>query len=69
MDKKLRLLHIHVQPIYVIDDGDNLTAQPGEPFIVPAGDVPGFSEKFLADLAVLQDQFARALATNPESQT
>lgn len=57
-EKRLRLLHLQVQPVYVIDDGEHLTTQPGEPFTVASVDVPGFSEVFVADLAVLQEKFA-----------
>lgn len=56
--RTLRLLHLQVQPVYVIDDGEHLTSQPGEPFIVSSADVPGFSEAFLADFGALQKRFA-----------
>ena len=55
---RLRLLHLQVQPVYVVDDGEHLTTRPGEPFTVSSAEVAGFSEGFTADLARLQEQFA-----------
>lgn len=51
---KLRLIKFVVQPIVVIDDGENLTDQPMQPFEVSAADAPTFVAGFLAQLAATE---------------
>lgn len=51
---KLRLVKFVVQPVVVIDDGENLTDQPMQSFEVSAVDAPTFVAEFLAQLAATE---------------
>ena len=51
--KRLRLLRLVVQPTYVLDDGEHLIEQTGEPFVVQPSEVAAFSEKWASDFAEL----------------
>ena len=39
---KLRLLKVIVQPVFVVDDGENLTEQATDPVVVSAKDWPDY---------------------------
>lgn len=59
--RKLRLLKVIVQPVFVIDDDDNLTEQIAEPVVVTAAEWPGyasggFAEGFEALRLQVEDQ-------------
>lgn len=56
--RKLRLLHLEIRPVYVIDDGEHLITQSGESFTVASADVSSFSETFVAEFLALQEKFA-----------
>jgi hypothetical protein len=59
--KKLRLLHVVVQPYFVIDDGENLEPHICEPVTVTASDWPTFpTTGFAAALDQLQTQINAA---------
>jgi len=54
---RLRLLKVMVQPIFVLDDGEQLTEMSAQPVAVPPGDWPTFaSTKFLQGVAALAQQ-------------
>lgn len=43
MSKTLRLLKVIVQPVFVVDDGENLVEQPAQPVEVAAAEWPTFA--------------------------
>ena len=45
---KLRLLKVICQPIFVLDDGENLTEQAAEPVSVPAAEWPTYPTEAFA---------------------
>jgi hypothetical protein len=54
---KLRLLKVIVQPIFVIDDGENLTEHPAEPIAIAATEWPTYATSgFLDAFEALQRQ-------------
>jgi len=56
---KLRLLKVIVQPVFVLDDGDQLTEQPAQAVEVSPQDWPTFATTTFAEgFAELQAQFA-----------
>lgn len=55
--RKLRLLKVIVQPVFVVDDGDQLIEQTAEPIVVSPADWPTFATTaFLEGVAQLQEQ-------------
>lgn len=55
--RKLRLLKVIVQPVFVVDDGDELVEQTAEPVVVSPADWPTFATTaFLDGVAQLQEQ-------------
>lgn len=49
---KVRLLHVIVQPVFVLDDGENLSPVEQAPITVPAAEWPAYSgERFPAEVA------------------
>jgi hypothetical protein len=42
MTRRLRLLKVIVQPIFVVDDGESLVEQAAQPVEVPASEWPTF---------------------------
>jgi hypothetical protein len=56
MPKKLRLLKVVCQPVFVLDDGENLTEQAAEPIQVPAADWPAFAERLEAERIANEDR-------------
>lgn len=40
---KLRLLKVICQPVFVVDDGENLIEQAAEPVVVSAAEWPGYA--------------------------
>lgn len=53
---KLRLLHLEVTPVFVDDDGENLSVIRGQQFAVASADVPEFSERWAYEFPILQAQ-------------
>ena len=51
---RLRLLKIDMRPVFVLDDGETLTEQAGEPFTVQAASITTFSEDWSAEMLRLQ---------------
>lgn len=47
--RRLRLLKVVVQPVFVVDDGETLTEQAAQPMEVPAAEWPGFAEGRFAE--------------------
>lgn len=52
----MRLLKVIVQPVFVIDDGDNLTEQQGEQFAVTPARLEAFPADLLAQVAAYNEQ-------------
>lgn len=48
--KKVRLVKVIVQPILVVDDGENLSEQTVQPIHVPAAEWPTYPEKMEDEL-------------------
>ncbi len=46
---KLRLLKVIVQPVFVLDDGETLIEQAGQPVEVPASEWPTFATGAFAE--------------------
>lgn len=42
---KLRLVKVHVQPVFVLDDGDSITEVEHQPITVPAAEWPTYSSE------------------------
>lgn len=55
----LRLLKVIVQPIFVEDDGENLTERITEPQAIPAAEWPQFVERFEETIQNVQNEFVR----------
>lgn len=54
---KVRLIKVHVQPVFVLDDGENLTDLPHPPITIPAAEWSTYSnERFPAEMAEWQAQ-------------
>lgn len=53
--RRLRLLKVIVQPVFVVDDGENLTEQVAEPVAVSPEEWPTFaSARFLDGMEALE---------------
>lgn len=52
--KRLRLVKVVVQPVFVIDDGESLSEAVGEQVVVPAADLDAFPEKLRADMVLAE---------------
>lgn len=58
MAKRLRLLKVIVQPVFVLDDGEELTELTTDPVIVAARDWPDYANTTFAEsVADLREQF------------
>lgn len=58
MAKRLRLLKVIVQPVFVLDDGEELTELTTDPVIVAARDWPDYANTtFVESVADLREQF------------
>lgn len=54
---KLRLVKVHVQPVFVLDDGENITEVEHPAVTIPAAEWPTYSsERFPAEVKVWQKQ-------------
>lgn len=52
MTKRLRLVKVIVQPVFVLDDGDTIQEVEHDPIAIPAADWPAYSnERFPAEVA------------------
>lgn len=52
---RLRLVRVHVQPVFILDDGDNLTDVEHPPITIPAAEWPTYSgERFPREVAEWQ---------------
>ncbi len=59
---RLRLLKVMVQPVFVLDDGEQLTEMSAQPVAVPPADWPTFATtKFLEGVHALADQVGAQL--------
>ena len=50
-----RLLKVLVQPIYVTDDGEHLSEEPGQVLTVPPAQWEDFAAKLLSDISAALD--------------
>lgn len=70
---RLRLVHVHVQPVLMLDDGETLTPLEHPTITIPAADWPGYSnERFPREIAEWQDRLnaeAEARDNNDEGGT
>jgi len=57
MSGRLRLIKVHVQPVFVLDDGENLTEVTHATTTIPAAEWPTYSsERFPRELEAWQAQ-------------
>jgi hypothetical protein len=49
VSKRLRLLKVIVQPVFVVDDGAELVEQPAEPVVVSPAEWPTFATARFAE--------------------
>ncbi len=57
--KRLRLLKVMVQPVFVVDDGESLSERPAAPVMVPAAVWPEFAaEGFMRQCEALMEQYS-----------
>lgn len=63
MNKKLRVLHVVVQPVLVWDDGEELTPfeQQAQPIQVPLSALDGLADKLKVELSQLQEQIKQPI--------
>lgn len=60
--KRLRLIKVIVQPVFVLDDGDTIQEMPHLPIEIPAADWPTYSsERFPREVADWQEQINAGL--------
>ncbi len=62
---KLRLLKVIVQPVFVLDDGETLTEQTGQPVEAPASEWPTFATGTFAEGFVASRQEIEQAADAP----
>lgn len=59
--KRLRLVKVIVQPVFVLDDGDNVTEIDHDPIAIPAADWAAYSgERFPAEVKAWEAQINAA---------
>lgn len=57
MSKKLRLVEVRVQPVFMVDDGESLTALEHPVMVIPAPEWPTYSsERFPRETAAFAAQ-------------
>ena len=56
MTKRLRLLHVTVQPAFVLDDGENLEPLQVSSLTLTAAEWPEVVERFAKETAKLREQ-------------
>lgn len=57
MGKRLRLIHVVAQPVFVLDDGENLTPVEHGAVTIPAAEWPTYSgERFPREVAEWEKQ-------------
>ena len=55
--KRLRLVKVLVQPVFVLDDGETITEMPHDPIAISAADWPTYSgERFPREVAEWEKQ-------------
>jgi hypothetical protein len=68
MTKRLRLVKVVVQPVFVLDDGDTIQEMPHPPIEIPAADWPIYSgERFPREVAEWQERLNSEPASNGDS--
>jgi len=59
--ERIRLVKVIVHPVFVLDDGENITELEHEAVVIPAREWPGYSgERFPAEVTAWQAQLDRA---------
>jgi hypothetical protein len=57
VSRRVRLLKVIVQPVFVLDDGQSITEVPVEEHVIPASEWPTYSsERFPLEVAEWQGQ-------------
>jgi hypothetical protein len=57
MSRQVRLVKVLVQPVFVLDDGQNISEVPIEEHVIPASEWPTYSsERFPREVAEWQAQ-------------
>lgn len=59
---KLRLLKLVATPVFVLDDGENLREEVGKQIVITPDALPGFAERFMADVVTAQEALDKAEA-------
>lgn len=68
MTKRLRLVKVIVQPVFVLDDGDTIQEMPHQPIEIPAAEWPTYSgDRFPAEVAEWQERLNAESASNEDS--
>lgn len=66
---KLRLIKVVVQPVFVLDDGENITETEHPPVVIAAADWPAYSgERFPAEVAEWQERINAQEKPDPEGE-
>jgi len=67
--KRLRLVKVLVQPVFVLDDGENVTEIDHQPIVIPAAEWPTYSnERFPHETAEWKGAInAAASPTSPDA--
>jgi hypothetical protein len=62
--RRVRLVEVHVQPVFVIDDGENLSPTTHDVVVIPANEWPTYSnERFPREVK----QWEERLNNEPEN--
>lgn len=62
---KLRLLKINVQPVFVIDDGENLDEHPGQTLLVSPAGWNDFAATFIENIGNVCLEYERQQSADP----
>jgi hypothetical protein len=66
MTRRLRLVKVLVQPVFVLDDGETITEVEHPPTMIPAAEWPTYSsERFPQEVEAWQEQLNRENGSTP----
>lgn len=66
---KLRLVHVIVQPVFMLDDGENLSEVEHKPTVIPASEWPTYSsERFPREVAAWQARLDQEHAATVQAE-
>lgn len=67
--KRIRLVKVIVQPVFVLDDGETIEELPHDPVVIAAADWPTYSgERFPREVAEWQERLNTESALNGDSE-